>query len=168
MKVAGLLLALFGLVELQVALWPAVTSLAMPAVILTAAVAWGLTGSLGGGFRLALGGGLLLDLYAQHSFGRFSLACLAGYAVLLIVGRARPEETPLSRQIGLMLAAAVVYEVILLIITALTTSRFPLFAELLRVTTLNVLSSLLLFAVWRPLFGRWRDNRSLHHARPLS
>lgn len=160
-----------GVIALQVALWPQITFRFLPEFVLVLAFSWGLATGVGSGFRLAFVSGLLLDLYSQQNFGMFTLAMVVSYATLLPFAKTPSSELSWPLTLSLFALAVSVYEVVILLVLNFTNASFPFFAELLQVATLNVVSSVVLFALVRPLVGRYaskdRTRRPSRTLRPL-
>ena len=162
----GLLLLLLGL---QISFWPSVTGVVMPAFILAAAFAVGLQDRLLTGFRIAFIGGLLLDLYAQLHFGRFTLAALAGYGLAVVLLRGQTADlisTPY--RLSLVTAGALLYELVVLIFIRVGNGSFPFFSQLTQVATLNVLATVVTYGVFTGIVVVLTRNQRTYGPRSLS
>lgn len=155
MKRAIELFIVLGVIGLQIALWPQLTYWVLPEFVLVLAFSWGLATDVGNGFRLAFVSGLLLDLYSQQNFGMFTLALVLAYSILLPFTRTPSSEMSSPLKLSLFAVAALVYELVILLFLNFTSGSFPFFAELLQVATLNIASSVVLFALIRPLIERY-------------
>lgn len=138
---------------LQAVLWPDVTLLMQPAFLLVIALLVGFNRGLAPGFWFAFTAGLLLDFYAQQRFGLFTFAMLLAYLPAFIYWQTRTNELTLPTKITLTVTAACIYELVLLVVIRLGNSEFAFFAELLQVATLNVVGSVIAYAVLAPLFS---------------
>ena len=154
MKFTIELLVILVLIGLQVSLWPQLAPGAIPALVVVAAIARGLAGDVAGGLRTAFVGGLMLDLYAHHYFGLFTGATLIAFATCLVFGGSNPNELRIPGQLGVMLLAAVVYELLILLILTVAVDHFPFFASLRYTATLNVLATMFSFILLAPLIRR--------------
>lgn len=155
MRRVGEFFALLMLLAVQVTLWPELTGRFLPAFSFIAAFSWGLARSVPAGFQLAFISGLLLDLYTQQHFGLFTVATVLGYSPLWFFLRGRPAELSGSLKLALFVMGATVYELTLLVWLTVANAHFPFFAELLKVATLNVVSSLVFFSLMAPLVDRY-------------
>ncbi|MSU76093.1 hypothetical protein EXS54_01300 [Patescibacteria group bacterium] len=166
------ILAWLVILSIQVSLWPQITTAIMPAFGLAAALAWGLApgssvtgparahvGSashLRTGLWLALASGALLDLYAQHHLGLLMIASGLGYASIWLVVRPPVDDLGWPTRLSAALLAAIIYELVILVVMVLTRSNFPFLAELLQVATLNVVGTVIVFAMFVSLLGALR------------
>lgn len=133
-----------------------------PALVLAGALAVGLYSELGVGLRWGVLGGALLDLYSQQTVGLFTLAIIMAYLPLFILSRSQVEELNLGFRLSLATLAAVLYELVLLVVLNLS-GTFPFFAELRDVATLNVAATVGAF-----LLLSWPASRLIPtNARPL-
>lgn len=162
-RVGGIIGALFA-VGLQVGLWPQVTLRFLPAFCLALAFAWGFSAGRLSGFRLAFVLGLLLDLYAQHNFGMFTLAMLTGYGVTFAASR---TDDPAAGRLVAVVAGATAYELVVLLFLRLSDGRFPFFAELIGVATLNIASTVVVFLICAAVAGAFTDHTRPHAQRPV-
>ena len=156
-------LSILVAIGVQITLWPELTNRVLPAVVLAMAVVWGHRESPATGFQLAFLGGLLLDLYAQHSFGLYTAATLAGYGTVWLVQRPS-EDSGLGERLASFAVACLIYELMLVIIINFS-GVFPFFDSLLKVSTLNIAVSLGLFVLMQPLITTAKAPP--RHARPL-
>lgn len=147
-----LIVLLLLAIGLQVAGWPQVTYRVLPDFTLAAVLAWTLSRNLRGGLEAAVFAGLLLDLYAQHSFGRFLVGMLLAYGIIAALTRGNQlEDLGLGYVLIVTSGAIVSYELWILIITNLTTDAFPFLAELRSVATLNSIATLIVFVCLLPI-----------------
>ncbi len=137
----------------------------LPAFVLAGVLAWGLSAEIETGLRWGVAGGILLDLYAGHQVGVFTLAILLAYLPLFAASRVASDERGVAIKLALAVAAGVIYQLVLLVATNLG-SDFPFFAELRDVATLNVVATIGVF-----LLLLWPAAKlaatATPHARPL-
>lgn len=166
------ILAWLVILSIQISLWPQITTGIMPAFGLAAALAWGLSpgqtmtgpararvGSashLRGGLWLAIASGAILDLYAQHHLGLLTVASGLAYASVFLVVRPPVDDASWTNRLAAATLAGIVYEVIVLSVLNLTTDNLPLLALLFQVATLNVVGTVLVFALLASLLGALR------------
>ncbi len=156
-RLLGLLVWL-SIFALQLSLWPQLTTRVLPAFALAAALAWGATAHPRTGFWVAIGSGLALDLYAQYDFGRLTLASAFGYGTFWLVLRGYTAGAVSWAPVLAGGAAAVaVYELTLLVWTALSVEGFPLLAEAFRTGTLNAVATFVAFLISAALAGLYAD-----------
>ncbi len=142
------LLTWLTIFALQLSLWPQLTSRVLPAFALATALAWGTATHTRAGLWLAGGSGLLLDLYAQHDFGRLAIASLAGYGTFWLILRNYASGAISWGPVLAGAAAAVTtYEIVLLFWTELAVDGFPLFATALTTGTLNAGATFVAFLI---------------------
>lgn len=143
----------------------------LPAFVLAGVLAWGLSTDLDSGLRWGLAGGVLLDVYAGHQVGMFTLAVILGYLPLFAASRGAVDELGLALKLALAAAAALIYELVLLTVINLTTT-FPFFAELRDVATLNVVATTGVFLLLLGPAGKLAATTTAHARslpqRPLS
>ncbi|MDP9212261.1 MAG: hypothetical protein M3N59_03220 [bacterium] len=156
-RLLGLLVWL-GIFALQLSLWPQLTVRVLPAFAFAAALAWGATAHPRAGLWAAVGSGLVLDLYAQHDFGRLTVASAAGYGTFWLVLRGYTAGAVSWAPVLAGGAAAVaVYELALLLWTALSVEGFPFLAETFRTGTLNAIATFVAFLISVGLAGLYAD-----------
>jgi rod shape-determining protein MreD len=150
---------------LQAVLWPDVTLQVQPAFLLIIAMIVGFNRGLQAGFWFAFASGLVLDFYVQRQFGLFTFAMTAAYLPVFIYWQTRVSELTVPTKLTLVVTSACLYELLVVTGIRLGNSAFPFFAELARVATLNVIGSVVAFAVLAPLFGTLF--RPSPHERPV-
>lgn len=169
-----LAIQIFGLLlvaGIQITLWPQLSDRLLPAWMLVVALAWGFARGDLPGFRLAFAGGLLLDLYAREHFGMLTLAMSLSYGAVFIILRSQLGQPGLVLKYSLVVVSAALYELIILIWLAATVGRFPFFAQLLHVATLNIVSTVIVFIIMEPVIRaiarRLEPKHPAHEARSL-
>lgn len=155
-----------AVVGFQVALWPDLTQRVMPAFLLALAFAWGFADNRLAGFRLAFASGLALDLYAQHHFGMFTIALSAAYGLVFVV--ARDEEQGLGSQLATVIVGATAYELVILTFLQLSDSRFPFFANLTGVATLNAAGTVVAFLGFSALVSAYYVRSTERYAKRIA
>lgn len=172
MKTILAILAWLVILAVQISLWPQITNGVMPAFGLAASLAWGLSpgqtvtgparariGSashLRGGLWLAIASGAILDLYAQHHLGLLTVASGLAYASVFLVIRPPVDDATWTNRLTAVALAAAVYETIVLVVLNLTTDDFPIVALFFQTATLNVVGTVLVFALLASLLGALR------------
>lgn len=172
MKPLLIVLGWLLILAIQVALWPQVTQGIQPAFTLAAALAIGLapgssvtgpararvstSSNLWTGFWMAVISGTVLSLYAQHHFGLLTAASALGYASVWLVVRPPLDDLGWPGRLSAAALAAVIYELITVLVLKITVDNFPFLAELGTVATLNVLGTITAFALFTVLFGVYR------------
>jgi cell shape-determining protein MreD len=133
------IVAILMVIAVQVSAWPNLTPRVMPAFALAAALAWGYSAGRLAGFKLAVLLGVILDLYAQHNFGMFTVAMAVGAAVPALISR--DEDDGLAPQAVALVVAGFLYELVLLIWISVADAQAAFFANLLQVATLNTVGT---------------------------
>lgn len=95
--------------------------------------------------------GLTLDLYSQRMFGRFLIGFLLAYALVMLLTRGAAEGISYPYRIVAGSIAIIACELWILIYMNIAVPRMPFFAQLADTATLNILATIIFFAIITPI-----------------
>ncbi len=151
MRFVVLFFGLLLVIAFQIAAWPDVTLRIMPNFTLAVALAWLFaTGARSGGLALLISG-LTLDLYSQRMFGRFLLGFILAYGLVMLITRGAAEGISYAYRLLAGSIAIVACELWVLIYMNIAVPRMPFFAQLFDTATLNILATIIFFAIITPI-----------------
>jgi cell shape-determining protein MreD len=151
MRFVFLFFGLLLVVAFQVAAWPDVTLRIMPNFVLAVCLGWLFATGARSGAAAMLIAGLTLDLYSQRMFGRFLVGFLLGYALVMLMTRGAAEGISYPYRLVAGSIAIIACELWILIYMNIAVPRMPFFAQLADTATLNILATIVFFAIITPL-----------------